>query len=530
VRGIHLIKHLTLATAVDHAPTGTSRVSQETVVRLHVRPIECAIMKYRRAFRKGCLLLGMLLSISIGASAGAPPQPQFDVVIVNGRVMDPETGLDAVRNIGIRDGKVVAVTQKQIHGRETIDAKGLVVAPGFIDLHQHSQTPEAYRVKAVDGVTTALEMEEGVPDIDRFYSEREGKALINFGATIGHEFLRAAVVNLTESKEEATGDAAHRALSAPEIEKVRTAVELGLHRGALGVGILMSYTPGATPYEVLEMFRAAAQFEGAPVHIHVRDMKEDEYWLETDEAIADSVISGAPVQIVHANSSYQEDAQKFLAIVDAAAHRGVDVTTEAYPYCASMTGIESVPEGWEKWPDARFHDLLWAATGEPMTRESFMEHKKTGGLIIIPHKNLTDAVLLAIIVNPRTMIASDGILKNGIGHPRVAGTYSRVLGHYVRETRALTLMEALRKMTLMPAQRLETRVPSMKDKGRIGIGHDADITIFNPETVIDRATYRDPALASVGIEYVLVNGVVVVRGEKLVENEYPGTGVRAPIN
>ncbi|PYX51703.1 MAG: D-glutamate deacylase [Acidobacteria bacterium] len=373
-------------------------------------------------------------------------------------------------------------------------------------------------------------MEQGVPDIDKFYSEREGKAKINFDATIGHEYLRAAVVTGAEPREDANGDSAHRALTTEEIEKLRNLIERGLHRGALGVGILMAYTPGATPYEILEMFRAAGQFKGAPVHLHVRNLEDDQLWLETDEAVADSLVSGAPVQIVHANSSYQEDFPKLVAIIDAAVRRGVDVSTEAYPYSASMTGIESAPQGWEKWPDAKFHDMIWAATGEPMTRESFVEHRKTGGLIIIPHKNLTENVLLTIIANPRTMIASDGILKNGIGHPRVAGTYSRVLGHYVREQKALTLMDALRKMTLMPAQRLEARAPSMKNKGRIGVGRDADITIFNPDTIIDCATYEEPSKPPKGIEYVLVNGVSVVRAGKLVDNSYPGIGVRATVN
>ena len=494
------------------------------------RPLQCAIMNYCLTFRRGWLLLAAMLFTTIAAFSGFSSQLPYDVVILNGHVMDPETGFDAVRNLAVRNGKIVAMSGERMDGRETVDATGLVVAPGFVDLHQHSQTDEAYRVKALDGVTTALEMEQGVPDIDKFYSEREGKAKINFDATIGHEYLRAAVVTGAEPREDANGDSAHRALTTEEIEKLRNLIERGLHRGALGVGILMAYTPGATPYEILEMFRAAGQFKGAPVHLHVRNLEDDQLWLETDEAVADSLVSGAPVQIVHANSSYQEDFPKLVAIIDAAVRRGVDISTEAYPYSASMTGIESAPQGWEKWPDAKFHDMIWAATGEPMTRESFVEHRKTGGLIIIPHKNLTENVLLTIIANPRTMIASDGILKNGIGHPRVAGTYSRVLGHYVREQKALTLMDALRKMTLMPAQRLEARAPSMKNKGRIGVGRDADITIFNPDTIIDRATYEEPSKPPKGIEYVLVNGVSVVRAGKLVDNSYPGIGVRATVN
>jgi len=489
--------------------------------------VECAFMKQFAAIQSAVLLLVLLLVLPVSGFRSAP---EYDLVILNGRVMDPETGLDAVRNVAVQSGKVVAISTAAMHGRQTINAVGLVVAPGFIDLHEHSQTDEAYRVKALDGVTTALEMEQGVPDIDKFYSERQGKALINFGAAIGHEYLRAALVNGRAPGEDATADAAQRPLTLAEITKLRRDIEVGLHRGALGVGVLMSDTPGATPYEVLEVFRAAAKFRGAPVHIHVRDMDESQYWLETDEVISDSIISGAPVQIVHANSSYQDDTLTFLAMVDAAARRGVDVSTEAYPYSASMTGIESAPKGWEKWPDEKFHELIWAATGEPLTRETFIEHRKTGGLIIIPHKKLTDELLLQIIANPRVMIASDGILKAGVGHPRVAGTYSRVLGQYVREQKALTWMDALRKMTLMPAQRIEARVPSMKNRGRLGVGHDADITIFNPETVMDHATYSEPSKAPSGMEYVIVNGVVIVRAGTLVDSLYPGAGIRALIN
>src|SRR3954462_11161436 len=179
-------------------------------------------MNHCRASRTGSLLLALLLLMSIEAFSGSNSQPPYDVVILNGRVMDPETGFDAVRNVAVRGGKVVAISVKRMKGRETIDATGLVVAPGFIDLHQHSQTDEAYRVKALDGVTTALEMEQGVPDIDKFYFEREGKAKINFGATTGHEYLRAALVRGSEANAQPSGESAHRALTIAEIEKLRS--------------------------------------------------------------------------------------------------------------------------------------------------------------------------------------------------------------------------------------------------------------------------------------------------------------------
>lgn len=462
-------------------------------------------------------------------TTAALAQPtQYDLVVLNGRVMDPQTRLDSIRNLGVENGRIVSITTNPVTGKRTIDAKGLVVAPGFIDLHQHSQTVEAYLTKVRDGVTTALEMEEGVPDIDQFYQEREGKALINYGASIGHEYLRTAIVErgpATAPK----GDAASRSLSKAEIDELRRRVEHGLSQGAPGIGILLMDTPGATPNEVLEMFRAASRFKGAPVHIHVRNLEEPQYWLETDEVITDSLITGAPVQIVHANSSYQEDAPQLLSMIEAARTRGVDVTTEAYPYTASMISIAEAPADWEKWPDEKFQQYEWAATGERLTRETFAKYRQTRGFVIVHHKSFSEEQLLPIVVSPLTMIASDGILKDGIGHPRVSGTYSRVLGRYVREQKALTLMQALRKMTLMPAQRLELRVPAMKHKGRIQVGADADLAIFNPETVLDQSTYREPAKPPLGIEYVLVNGVIVVNRGKIEQSVFPGKPVRAPI-
>jgi cytosine/adenosine deaminase-related metal-dependent hydrolase len=230
--------------------------------------------------------------------------------------MDPESGLDAVRNVAIQNGRIVAVSVAHLEGRRVIDATGLVVAPGFIDLHQHSQTEEAYRAKVRDGVTTALEMEEGVADIDQFCSEREGKARINYGASIGHEHLRKAL--LLAAAKGAPENELTRVLTKQEIQALRQQIERGLSRGAAGVGILMLDTPAATPQEVLEMFRAAAKFHGATVYIHVRDLKQPQYWLGTDEALTDSLITGAPVHIVHANSSYQEDVEEFLGMVAAA--------------------------------------------------------------------------------------------------------------------------------------------------------------------------------------------------------------------
>ncbi len=462
-----------------------------------------------------------------GASVSAPA---YDVVILNGRVIDPESQLDAVRNIGITHGSIRVITTDALRGQTTIDATGLIVAPGFIDLHSHGQDAENYALKAQDGVTTALELEVGVGDVDGWYAEREGRALINYGATAGHIPARMAVMH-DPGEFLPTGDAAHRAATDAELAEITRQVTHGLERGALGVGLGIQYTPAATRWEVLEMFRVAAQSK-APVHVHMRyaSLTEPGSSVEaTEEVIAAAALTGAPLHIVHVSSMGLANTGRLLEMIAAARARGLDVTTECYPYTAGATRIESAmfDAGWQERMGADYSDLQWTATGERLTAESFARYRKTGGSVIghmIPESAVNQALR-----SPLTMIASDGRLRQGKGHPRGAGTYARVLGHYVREAKLLTWMEAVRKMTIMPAQRLEQRAPMMHNKGRIRVGADADITIFDPERVIDRATYKEPALPSAGMQHVLVHGVPVVTDGKLVDGVTPGGPVRAPV-
>jgi len=163
--------------------------------------------------------------------------------------------------------------------------------------------------------------------------------------------------------------------------------------------------------------------------------------------------------------------------------------------------------------------LQWAATGERLTAESFARYRKQGGMVAI--HAIPEEVVREAVAAPDVMVASDGLLENGKGHPRAAGTYSRVLGKYVRDEHALSLMQALRKMSLMPAERLH-----LADKGRIKPGADADITVFDPQRVSDRATYENPAQASVGVQFVMVNGVWVVKNGEVQARVFPGRGVR----
>jgi N-acyl-D-aspartate/D-glutamate deacylase len=260
----------------------------------------------------------------------------------------------------------------------------------------------------------------------------------------------------------------------------------------------------------------------------MRVLDEPYYFLETEEIIAASAATGAAAHIVHINSSLGEDAPRGLELIRGARARGLDITTEVYPYTASMSPIDAADsDNWQTWSDKKFQRLEWAATGERLTRESFGRYRAVGGYIV--DYNNTEEVVAAAVADPLTMIASDGILHDGVGHPRVAGTFARLLGRYVREQRALTLMDALRKITIEPARRMERRVPSMTRKGRLQVGADADIVLFDPAAIIDRATYREPTLPPLGLRDVLVNGVIVVRSGVVQVDTFPGRAVRAPI-
>jgi dihydroorotase len=376
-----------------------------------------------------------------------------------------------------------------------------------------------------------LELEVGVADIDRWCGEREGRALINYGASVGHIPVRMAVMH-DPGQLLPSGDAAHREATPAEMEQIMSLLEKGLRRGALAVGVGPAYTEAATNWEITQVFRVAAKHQ-ASCHIHVRSGAprlgaSAGNFSGFEEAIAAAAITGAPLHIVHIQSTGGPDVAYELQMISEARSRGMDVTTEAYPYTMGMTSIQAAfLDHKENEPDSYFAPMLWPATGEHLTRDSFLRYRKEGGMIILP-SNTQENIDIAI-ESPLTMIASDGHLLNGKGHPRTAGTYARVLGHYVREQKALDLMTALKKMTLMPAQRLEKHAPMFKDKGRIRSGADADITVFDPDTVIDKAAYENPLQYSEGIRFVLVNGVPVVKDGQLVDGVFPGHAARAPI-
>jgi hypothetical protein len=325
----------------------------------------------------------------------------YDVAIVGGRVMDPESGLDAVRSVGVLDGKISAISETPLKGKTTIQANGLVVAPGFIDLHEHGQEPRNYEFQAHDGVTTSLELELGTNDVAAWYAARQGKSLINFGVSVGHIPVRMKVMH-DPGTFVPTGDAAHRAATAEELAQIRDGMQEGFRQGALAEGVGVNYTAAATHSEIVEMFRIAANY-GASVHVHLRysGMKEPTTGLAAlEEVVAAAAETGAALHVVHITSMGLKYTPELIAMVEGARRHGLDVTTECYPYTAGSTELQSAvfDPGWQESMGITYKDLQWTETGERLTAETFEKYRKQGGVVVI--HSIPEEAARTAVANP----------------------------------------------------------------------------------------------------------------------------------
>ncbi len=451
--------------------------------------------------------------------------PAGDIAIINGRVMDPETGTDAVKNILIRNDKIVSITSGDVTADHIIDATGLVVAPGFVDILAHiraDQGPQKFKIK--DGITSVVHMHGGTVDIDGWYNSREEAGmLVNYGLAVGHTSLRRAA-----------GQTDRYAAATPEqLEKMIKLARESFEGGAIGMGFGINYVPGSPYTEIYEMFKVCAEY-GVPAHVHTRhkgSVFPGDVVLSVMEVIAAAAATGASAQVIHLASSAIGSMDYALRLIEGAYNNGVDVMADIHVYQFNRTSIESAiyDEGWEETHGGVTVDSVFIpAIGRRLeSYDEFEYWRERGGSVSVYHMPYEEIVMS--LQHPLVMVTSDGITTSELSHPRGAGTFSKVLGRFVREREVISLMEAIEKMTLMPARRLENADPDMKLRGRLQEGSYADITIFNPETIIDHATIFDGAQYSEGVEYVLVNGTIVLSEAEFVEDAAPGRPVRGPI-
>jgi hypothetical protein len=490
-------------------------------------------------------------------------QNDYDLVITGGRVIDPETGLDAIRNVGITGDKIAAVTEEAIQGKETIDAKGHVVCPGFIDMHHHNAgVPFGEKVALRDGVTSPLELEAGVYPVADWYAKLEGKCRTNYGASVGTIPVREHVFNPDYTTVFA-GDFVYDMMAAPgkahtsmkwstqvatpdEITKIGQLLEKGLQQGSVGIGHCPGYmVAGVTTEEAVVCQKLAGKY-GQSVFIHARfssQMPPTSGILGFLEQMAPQEVYGGGIVLQHMTAQALRDTPAALALIDAARKKGIQVLPEIYPYDYGGTIVAADylhPDNYGPNMGRDYKDIIETATVTPLTKERYEELVKTAPATSVMFYNATEETVCEGLAHPISVLGSDAfpyvLKKDGSpvldwdvafedvnGHPRSAGSHAKLL-RWVREKKVdIPLSLAVSKMTYMIAQYLQDNgVPQMADKGRIQAGKDADITVFDPETVQDNSTMKDGGIPSTGIPYVLVNGTVVVRDSETVDDVFPG--------
>jgi N-acyl-D-aspartate/D-glutamate deacylase len=498
-----------------------------------------SVQVFLRALAALCCLALLLPGLSWSAES-------YSLILAGGRVIDPETGLDAVRHVGISNGKIRAVSEQPLAGENVIDVQGMVVAPGFIDLHTHSPTLLGQDYQLRDGVTTALELEAGSFPSNAYGELIEGQPRMNFGSSASYIWARVRVkqgvemVDGTSSpriigwkgvvsairklwSDERPGFSAR--LDTDERQEILELIDADLEAGALGIGLALDYiSEGVDSAELAALFDLAGKRQ-VPVFVHVRrGPAGDPSGLQ--EILVEAKRTATSVHICHITHNAINNLEFFLAEIRRARAEGVDVTTEMFPYNAGSVFISAAAykRNWREVYDTDYGDVEWAATGERLTEETFDEYQQNQPRGQIHNHYLEEEWTRRAIAEPGVIVVSDLLPMKSLDL-NVAphhNSFSKVLARYVREEQLLDLPTALAKMSLLPARRLEIVAPAFKHKGRIQVGADADITVFDADAILDKATYADPYQAATGISHVLVNGVPVLRDGQLREGVYPG--------
>ena len=489
---------------------------------------------------------------------------EWEIVLRGGRVIDPESGFDAVADVALAAGRVAAVgpgLAAASAGSAEVDAAGLVVTAGFVDLHSHVDDLAGLRLQALDGVTTALELEAGASPVAAAYRTvaAEGRP-INYGFAASWAQARMSEVAGFApggSLAEVLGRLGHPGWQRPatpaQLTGLLNRLADDLADGALGIGVLLGYAPTVDPAEYLRVAELAAE-AGTATFTHARDLIEMVPGAVIDgaeEIVRAAGQTGAHMHYCHVNSTSQRRIDRVLGVVARAQAAGARISTEAYPYGSGMTAIGAAFLAPERLAERGLGpaSLTYAPTGERVATEARLRELRQanpGGLAVIELLNEDDAADRALLMRsltfPGAVVASDAMPLTWSGpgdplewppgpgamtHPRTAGTFSRAIRLLTGGDSPLRLADALRKCSLEPARLLEDRVPAMRRKGRLTAGADADVIVFDPATLADRATYADSTRPSAGFRHVLVNGAFVVRDGSIVADARPGRPVRA---
>jgi N-acyl-D-glutamate deacylase len=502
------------------------------------------------------IVLGLLVA---SGSCDQALADSFDVVILNGRVIDPESGVDSVRNLGLRGSQIAAITEEPIEGTKTIDARGLIVAPGFIDLHAHGQCLAADRMQAFDGVTTTLELEAGSwPVADWYALQAKQRRALNYGTAAGWAHARVATF---EAQPAGPGFRGLQAAFAQrkwvetvadqdQIRQIIDSLEQGLRDGGLGIGCLAGYVPAYGFKEMLAVHQLAARYD-VPTFTHIHHLGQTDPNSSVQaygELIAYAAATGARAHICHFNSTSFRDVGQAAEMVRQAQQQGVRISVEAYPYGAGSTVIGSAffTEENLRRMGGSIADLEYQGQALDLRTYTRLRRDQPGALVVHHYYRLPrdQSLLDQAMLFPDGIMASDAmpwvdsetgeviegdqwpLPENAKSHPRSATAFTRMLIDFVRDQPRMDLMEALRRGSYRPAQLLSSGCSAMARKGRIGEGADADLIIFAMEELSAPATFREPNQPTRGMRYVFVGGTAVIADGQLQQDAHPGQPVR----